>query len=184
MPRYKKEWWEKAKQFQAPLIELADLMRMLEKARDKQERVALILLYYTGARPSEIVNLKKEHVKKFRNQIAINFITLKKGLSRTIWLPLNDLTKEILEQAEKLQPDQFLLPRIRHGWNIRDLVYRVSDNTLTAYFFRHNRLSKLANKGFDIYTLRYFKGAKTITSVEPYVQMAGTPVKKLAKHLD
>lgn len=37
MPRYKKEWWEKAKQFQAPLIELADLMRMLEKARDKQE---------------------------------------------------------------------------------------------------------------------------------------------------
>jgi len=184
MPKYTKEWWEKAKQFQAPLIELSDLIKMLEKARDKQERVALILLYYTGARPSEIVNLKREHVKKFRNLICVNFITTKKGISRTIWMPFNSLTKEVIELAEKLQPEQPLLPRIRHPWNIRDLVYRVSDNTLTAYFFRHNRLTKLANRGFDVYTLRYFKGAKSIQSVEPYVQMAGTPIKKLAKYLD
>ena len=183
MPRYKKDWWVKAKQFEEKLISLEEVKQMLLRCRDWQERVCLLLLYYTGARPSELVLLRVENVRRFRNKVIVQIPTKKGGISRTIFLPLNELTKEIIDHLNR-NPSEPLIPRIKNPWNIRDMVYRVSENKYTAYFFRHNRIAKLANKGYDIYTLKHFKGAKTISSVEPYIILAGQDLRKLAKDLD
>jgi hypothetical protein len=68
-------------------------------------------------------------------------------------------------------------------WNIRDAIYRITRNEMCPYFFRHNRLTKLANEGVDIYTLKQFKGAKSLSSVEPYIVKAGSNLKKLVRKL-
>jgi len=184
MGKYKKDWWEKAKQFQVPLLNENDLREMLKKCKDKEERIILILLYYTGARPQEILELRVRDIKKERNRIAISIPTLKKGIGRRIFIPLNEITQELISFVEESPiPDLKLILKWRHSHNIRFFVYRVSDNRLTPYFFRHNRLSQLANEGVDPHTLKRFKGAKSILSVDTYLQLAGVGLKEIVKKI-
>jgi len=183
MPKYTKDWWEKAKQFQAPLLNEIDLKEMLANCKDEEERVCLILLYYTGARPQEILELRVKDVWQDRKKIAISIPTLKKGIGRTIFIPLNEITQELISFVKERPQDLKLILKWRHSYNIRDFVYRVSEKRLTPYFFRHNRISQLANAGVDPHTLRRFKGAKSILSVDPYLQLAGTGMKRIASKI-
>jgi site-specific recombinase XerD len=180
MPKYKKDWWEQAKQFQTSLLSEQNLREMLEKCKDNEEKVCLILLYYTGARPSEILALKAKDIWQDGKKIAISIPTLKKGLGRTIFIPLNDITQKLIEFVKNRPQDIKLILKWKNCGNIRDFIYRVSDKKLTPYFFRHNRISQLANAGVDPYTLKRFKGAKSLSSVEPYLQLAGVGMKRIA----
>jgi len=183
MPKYVKDWWEKAKQFQAPLLTEEDLKEMLTNCKDAEERVCLILLYYTGARPQEILELRVKDVWQDGNKIAVSIPTLKKGIGRTIFIPLNNVTQELISFVKERPKDLKLILKWRFSHNIRDFVYRISEKKLTPYFFRHNRISQLANAGVDPYTLKRFKGAKSVLSVEPYLQLAGTGMKRIANKI-
>lgn len=182
MPKYKKDWWEKAKQFKVELIDEKKLVEMLSKCQNEFEKICLILLYYTGARPSELVNLKWKNIELDKNKVKITLPTTKKGIGRTIFLPLNDYTKILIEERQFKNGEWYILP-YQKGYRIRDLIYRLSNNELTAYFFRHNRLSQLALAGVDIHTLKYFKGAKSLSSVEDYIHLGGLQVRRIANKI-
>lgn len=179
MPKYKKQWWKDAQQFKATLLGTADLLRLIDKCRNEEEAVTVLLLYYTGARPSELLGLKPSDVEAEGNLIRMQIPTLKGGSGRVIYLNKNELTGRILAFAQNCMVGR-LLP-YKRGWQIRNLVYRVSDNQLTPYFFRHNRFSIAAKEGASQYDLRYLKGAKDARSVDDYVHIAGVQTKKLAK---
>jgi site-specific recombinase XerD len=183
MPKYTKDWWLKAQQFQTSLLSEQDLREMLERCKDNEEKVCLILLYYTGARPSEILALRAKDIWQDGKKIAVSIPTLKKGLGRTIFIPLNDITQELIEFVKNRPQDIRLVLKWKNCGNIRDFVYRVSENRLTPYFFRHNRISQLANAGVDPYTLKRFKGAKSLSSVEAYLQLAGVGMKRIANKI-
>lgn len=181
MPRYTKEWWTKAKQFQTPLISRVDLERMLVRCKDTQEKCALLILYYSGCRPAELMLLKWRNIMKDDGDIRLSIPTLKGGIGRTIYFQIDDVNKLLID-AKGNDPDS-IITKWKNAWNIRDLVYGLSEKELTAYFFRHNRLSKLANAGVDPNTLKRFKGAKRLDSVEPYLQLAGIGMKDISKKI-
>lgn len=184
MGKYTKEWWAKAKQLQTELINENELLQMLSRCKDEVERICLILLYYTGARPEEILQLRVKNVELEPNVIKIGIPTVKRrGVGRTIFIPRNNITEELANYVKERPSELRLVFKWLHSWNIRDFVYRVSEKKYTAYFFRHNRLTQLAQEGVDAFTLKYFKGAKSLDSVADYVQMSGSAVRKLARKI-
>jgi len=83
----------------------------------EQSKSLLIALYYTGARPSEIVDLTAEDVvqKKYLHQwvYEIKLKTLKRGVSRSIPIPKTYLTQQFYEYTKKQFPKAFIFYSFR-----------------------------------------------------------------------
>ncbi len=169
----------------------------------KQARALFILLFYSGRRPAELLELQAQHIKKERRHIKLLLPTKKKGRYSLIYLPLNQYTKEIWEYASNKFPEQYLFWLFR-GNNVKRVRYKTKDGIkekqyieiskklwywikkwcgVTPYFFRHNRLSDLALKGADPLELMYYKGASDARSVMKYMHMSSARAKKIARYL-
>jgi integrase len=186
MPKYKKLWWNLVQQGIGRFIEIEELDLMLKRCERTIEKVLLILLYYTGARPSELLELTKENFRITEKTLFVSIPTKKRGETRTIPLPLkNPRIRLVAEFVSAISPGiKFLRSRFKNIDSVKFFVYKVSDNKYTPYFFRHNLLSILANSGASVYELKTWKGAKSIKSVEPYIRLAGTDLKKFEKVLE
>jgi integrase len=186
MPKYKKLWWDLVQQGMGRFIKIEELDLMLKRCERSIEKVMLILLYYTGARPSELLELTKENFRTTEKTLFISIPTKKRGETRTIPLPLKNPRISFVANYIDAIPSgiKFLKSRFKNIQSIKKFVYKVSDNKYTAYFFRHNLLSILANSGATVYELKTWKGAKSIKSVEPYIRLAGTDLKKFEKVLE
>jgi len=179
-----------------------EFLNAIEHKYIEHARALMILLYYTGRRPSEILELTHKDVKLYKNHIEIQFLTKKGGKGTVIMIPKDDITEELWTFFEKHvgHPDAYIFWMFRsnkvkvvNGKEYRDvsakLYYWVKKwgskvgLDVTQYFFRHNRLSDLAMKGADPYDLMYFKGAKDIKSVMPYLHISADRAKKLARLL-
>jgi integrase len=184
MPKYNKQWWNDVMQHKAKTFGIMTLKLLLKKCKDNQERMFLILLYYTGARPAELLSLTADSIDMNEGLIIIQLPTLKHGIGRTLSFNPSEYTNEALNYAKSLSIDAKLFPKWKFSWQTRDFIYKISDGQLTQYFFRHNRMSKLAAKGANIFELKEFKGARSTESVEDYVHMSGNRIKKLAEMTD
>lgn len=183
MKKYKKQWWYKVSNFESSLLTENDLVNWLGNCQSDLDKLVLLLLYYTGARPSELAMLTWGNLAVKGEVISINIPTLKRGVGRTIFIPINDKTNYLVEKIndlDKTKKDDLVLQGLK-WWNIRDRIYRITNNEMCPYFFRHNRMSQLAEAEASVYDIRYFKGAKSIASVEPYTIRAGTNTRKLAR---
>jgi integrase len=174
----------------------------------KEARVFLILLYYSGARPNEILNLKAKNASNDGVYLKVLVPGSKKGLPRSLYFQLKKpLVKECLEYCLSCMPDAFLFYHYRSGYTRKvtnrkgEVKYRLEvsnglrwyfqvwwDNVVAGgippYFLRHNRMSKLAEKGASLNELRMLKGSRTYESVMPYLHMSSRTGKTLAKKID
>lgn len=187
MPKYTKKWWEDVKQFRQATISRQDLQQFLSNCVNEEQKVYLTLLYYTGARPSELLKLRKNNIIFEEDSIKIQIPTLKRGVGRIVYLEKKDRNE--LENVENYvksleNDDEMLFKILKNGWNVRDFIYKVTENKLTPYFFRHNRFTKLAIKGVSPFILKYLKGSKTVASVETYVHVSGLEAKKIKEMID
>ena len=55
---------------------------------------------------------------------------------------------------------------------------------ITPYFLRHNRFSKLSEKGASLEEIRQIKGSKSFNSVFPYLHLSAKTAKSIAKKID
>lgn len=172
MPKYKKD----------VKMELTSeqMEKMLENLNTENHRIALILLYLTGARPSEVLTITKKDFTITDQDIKVFIKTLKRGDDRTLIFdrtstPFADRLVAYLEGAEDK------LFSFSSDARLRQIVYKASDNTVTPYTLRHNRHGKLAKEGASIYELMYWKGSKDPKSVIPYVMKSGSMVESLKK---
>jgi len=163
-------------------------------------RALVILLYYTGRRPSEVLELTHKDVKLFKNYIEIQFKTKKDGRGTIIQVPRDEITAELWRFFESNvgHPDGYVFwmfrsskKKIVNGKEYHEVTAKLwywmkkwgerAGMDITAYFFRHNRLSDLAMKGADLYDLMFVKGAKDIKSVMPYLHISENRARKIAR---
>ena len=206
MPAVKNEHYKRF--LNEGIIEILDkekfkeLLNAVEHPHLDHARALVILLYYTGRRPSEVLELTHKDVKLFKNYIEIMFRTKKDGRGTLIQLPKDEITVELWEFFEKhvAHPDAYIFwmfrsnkVRVVNGREYKDVAAKLwhwvkkwgqkAGMDITPYFFRHNRLSDLAMKGADPYDLMYFKGAKDLKSVMPYLHLSMDRAKKVARLL-
>lgn len=164
MPRYKKVIDR--------LIELDEVQLMLNRAKTLEHKVLVALLYLTGARPAEILELKARDFQVVLTDLQIRLLTKKGGYSRL--LPLNiELTPYvkdlIIPWVESMKDPDSRVFTFHTTTRIQQIIYETSEGALCPYNFRHNRLTKMAMSGANMYELMAWKGAKDSNSVKQYL---------------
>jgi site-specific recombinase XerD len=192
-------------------ISEADVKIALSRIRGshvKEGRALLIGLYYTGCRPNEMLKLKSHHVKD--NGDSYYKVLLhgsKGGLPRTIYLQKKRaMVKEFAEYCLSLPPDMYAFFHYRDNYvRLRDdkkgneksrlectnklrwffkIWFGFVPGGITPYFLRHNRFSKLSEKGASMEELRQIKGSKSFDSVYPYLHLSSKTAKSVAKKIE
>lgn len=173
----------------------------------EQGKALLILLYYTGARPNEILSLTPKDVEKEATYIVVKVPKSKRGLPRRIYLNGQlPLIRQMYAYTRSLFPDMYLFFHYRSNYkrlhqnkkggiveypdvanNLRyyfKLWFKdVFDDPIPPYYLRHSRFSKLMIDGFSVEEIRLFKGSKTVQSVMPYLHMSSRQFKKFSSKI-
>ncbi|QGH73133.1 MAG: site specific recombinase [Siphoviridae sp. ctjeG17] len=172
-----------------------------------EARNLIITLYLTGARPNEALKLKGKDFKDEGKNITISLQPSKKGLPRTIYLQRkNKLVDYLAKYGLRCYDEAYIFPHFRGGYNRkrvtkRGIIERIEyadklrywvkkwfsvlpDGTITTYFLRHNRFSRLAEAGATMEQIRLLKGARTFDSVTPYLHMSTETAKKMSKKIN
>lgn len=155
---------------------------MIEGAGNSRDMLLVALAYLTGARPSEILLLRRSDIwsEKDAMHIKLHTLKLRKGTffphERELKLPLNN--EFVMLVADILQPmagDGMLFNiGLRR---VEQIFEKLSDNRLCPYNFRHTRMTKLARVGATVDELMFWKGAANLQSVAPYLR--GKPIGRI-----
>jgi len=192
-------------------LEKEDVNYFLKKINHKfikEARTLFILMYYTGARPAEILNLTAGDIRKEgQSYLVIQTRALKNGLPRQIRLRFRAVhIKEVYDFSIGRPENMYLFPHFRSKTTrtnsyvtkkgdrkIKNYVY-VSNGLwyhfnkwfggeINPYFMRHNRFSKLMDAGASMEEVMLLKGAKSMESVRPYVHMSRKKSEEIAKKI-
>lgn len=175
---------------------------------NREGRALLITLFYTGARPVEALGLKGKDITMFKGYyVAVRLETAKKGKTRTLMLLHKDpLVRELYDYAIRCFPEALLFYHYRSEYtrktkskfgkdlerkevsdklryHIKKWFKGVIPESITTYFLRHNRFSSLAQEGVSPQDIKEFKGAKSITSVDPYIHLSTKKLTELARRI-
>jgi integrase len=193
-----------------------DTIKTMRKRNEKELIHFLIIIYYTGARPAEILKLNRESFKIEGRELSIDIQTLKRGSPRKNLIPMRHaLVKQLWQYVSSLPPytpifDKLcasrLLPSKKKDGTLSadknglqkfhtDTTYKVYnhfkhvfDGTelegIPPYYLRHSRFTAMSEKGASIQDIKYWKGAKSIDSVNPYMHRSLAQAKKTSRLID
>lgn len=170
-------------------------------------RCLVIVAYYTGARPNEYIRLRAKDISMDGRYFIIKIKGSKRGVPRSIWFKKNDLLKELYAYRAKLFPDMFIFHRfigkykrirkVKSGyketiethqkvtfWFKKWFKCLNLPDTITPYYLRHNRFSKMASKGATDRELKQVKGCKSEESISYYIHQSKDTGKKAATKID
>lgn len=200
------------------LLTTDDLVKMLDyslkapgltRYKKDEIRAALIIAFYSGARPGEIVELTRENVfyEQDNELLSVYFTTLKKGKSRRLLFSMkNPLIREFYDYAHNgriILPTQYLFQRLRRGYKLIDpktgVEYVRRDVALSraikicsacvlpggvpAYYFRHNRFSSMINDRVSVEYIMFAKGSRHISGVNPYLHLSRVAAENISESM-
>jgi len=133
MPKTNNEEYNKfIKENEIDLVDKEQLTLWLDQLTNKsrpkgcsieQAQGLLTMIYYSGARPSEIVEVcaKDINKKKYERQwvYEIRLITLKNGNTRTIPIPINKQTTQLYKYAKKYPDEHYIFYSFRKNIKIK-----------------------------------------------------------------
>lgn len=179
MPKYKKNM--------DIIIKRIEVDEMIERAENFEHKFLIAMLYLTGARPSELLDLKREDFEVYYDYINVLLRTKKRGYPRTIqlWNDAPYVRSIILPYIEYLDRENMELAfTFQTPTWVRVIVYRLSNNKYCPYNFRHSRLTKMAKAGAGPFELMQWKGAKRFDSISPYIMHSPPPREKAKLYLE
>jgi integrase len=169
-----------------------EVRRMFNKCGNDYERALIAFAWATGARPSELLEIKKEDVIVEEDKIVVflNTKKLKKGTTfqmkkrqlefdRPQGMEMNPFIEFIAEYMRCFKYDDLpIFPYTTTRW-MNKVMHRAGEAALgrqiSVYHLRHSAITREAQKNASIAGLMHFKGAKSLRSVLPYVH--ATPYK-------
>lgn len=157
-------------------MQILNIMRGVELTKRNPfypETADLIeVLLDTGARLSEILDLKYEDVNFKANLISI---WVNKG-EKPRSAPMTKRVREILEARKKINKDKpFTITRHQagHAWNwVRNKMGLKKDKEFIIHALRHTCASRLVNKGIDLYVVKEYLGHSSIQVTERYAHLS------------
>lgn len=167
------------------LIYEEDVAAMFKLAAGNYERVLLSLLWLTGARPSELLELAREDIAYDASSLTLRLKTLKLGenkknhpthrvlkFKRPSGLDSNIYMETIINHIKVMQPEGQVLPYGRRwiALVVHRLAIRATNHEISPYHFRHSVLTHMAAAHATIDELKHFKGAATIDSIMVYME--------------
>jgi len=170
------------------------LPKVIHKRHQEQAAVYVILLYWLGRRPVELIDLAEHQIQPIGGALKLSISSAKHGRDAILHLPLsNPDFKLVLNYWKKLAPRQYLFWGFRNAARVKTVSFVSNKKTgerktrvygdrakrisywvnrwtgLPPYFFRHNRYTLMAQGGASVWDIQYAKGSRTTKSVEQYI---------------
>ena len=168
-----------------------EALKMYKAAINNYERTFISLLWMTGGRINEILELKKEDISWDENELRIKIKTekLRKNrfylnqrilkLERVYGCISTIFLQTIIDMAKRAENGEKIIKR-KWQWGNK-IITRLGISELKRpicpYTFRHSRFSILAFNGYTAWQIKEIKGSKDLRSVEMYVHAVPELVK-------
>lgn len=170
-----------------------DIRKMWQNTPYESDRVILSVLWFTGARPSEVINLKRKNVlwgidengqdffqmkletKKLAKAVGYVVTTRVLTSSRPLGAKANVYIETIIRWCMKLELEDFLFVGGRTTRWLNKVMHRLSGtigHTWSVYHFRHSVFTHMARNRASLSALMDWKGAAHPSSVMRYIHAA------------
>jgi len=166
------------------IVRAEDFEKMYRFCRDLKERNLLFILYSTGARPSEILEMKREDVEIHDDRVIFHIITKKvrkKGMEKKFIIDKRHLVLKLPREHPYIKNLERFVSKFEEGQRLfrmtrrtmHNIISRISRDalgiSLCPYNFRHSFFTRFIESGGRIEEAQYLKGARDMRSVMPYL---------------
>jgi integrase/recombinase XerD len=132
------------------IITFEEFVLIMKDIPNLKQKTYTILLYSTGIRISELLNIKLIEVNLNSNRIFIH--TLKHGKNREV--PIHETTRKYIDAyLKKYSPKEYLFENPKGGkyskTSVRNVLHKAEKTTgkiVTPHSFRHQYITKVVNK--------------------------------------
>ena len=164
-----------------------EVQKLINSTETKKSRLIISLLYSSGLRVSEIVNLKPEDIDFEQN---IGKVRKGKGSKDRMFIISNSLNKDINSYLKKrnnkyvFSKDKPLTTR-----NIQKIVKHAREKTginkrVTPHTLRHSFATHLLEQGTDIRIIQSLLGHSSLNTTQIYTHVSTEQIKKIENPLD
>lgn len=168
-----------------PLIEILsveEVRDLIANTQNLKHKAILATLYYTGARISELLNIKIENIcnEIFDDEkyYKINIVCGKGSKGRSVPVPVEliELLREYYTK-EKYKPESFIFESYGKKYSassVRKIIIKNYKGRKRVYphLFRHSFATHLVDKGIQLVKLQRLLGHKSMNSVMLYVHLS------------
>lgn len=164
-----------------------EIKKLLDSAETKKSRLIISLLYSSGLRVSEVVNLKPQHID-FEEKIG--WVRKGKGSKDRMFILSEQLGKEIQNYLKKrnntyvFSKDKPLTTR-----NLQKIVKHTKQKAginkkVTPHTLRHSFATHLLEAGNDIRIIQALLGHASLNTTQIYTHLSSEQFKKVQNPLD
>lgn len=156
---------------------------------NKRNKLIVYLLYVTGLRVSELVNIKLEDIDKYNKKIKIlgkgnkeRFVFYEKECS----ILLEDYLKNVREKLNSNQSKYLLLNKFGNKLStrmIRNILNNIKVGTgiehIHPHMIRHTFATSMLNNGADLMTVKELLGHESINTTSIYTHVTNEKIKEI-----
>jgi len=171
------------------ILSIEEVRRLIEVTKNVKHKLIIKLIYGTGLRVSEIINLKKRDLHFDEKLIKINLGKGKKD--RFVTLPESILAE--LENFSKIGDSKYLFESQRGGnLTSKSIQLILSTNAKKAgikkrvypHLLRHSFATHLLEAGTDLRIIQKLLGHSDIKTTQIYTQISQASIKNIKSPLD
>ncbi len=164
-----------------------EVRQMIDSADNQKSRLIISLLYSTGLRVSELVNLKVEDVN-FNDRSG--WVRRGKGAKDRLFILPENLTKELQEYLNgKTHKFIFSKEEPLTTRNIQKIIKGTKTRAgiskrVTPHTLRHSFATHLLEQGTDIRVIQTLLGHSSLSTTQVYAHVSSDMIRKVVNPLD
>jgi len=170
------------------VVSRENIKRILESATNIKHKVIIELLYSSGLRLSELINLKRNDLDFDRNIINVK---LGKGNKDRVTLMSESLKLDLLKYYSSYEFKTEYVLEGRNGNYTKKSVQKVLESfgkkvgiRLTPHMLRHSFATHLLEAGTDIRYIQKLLGHSDLKTTEIYTRVSNKDLSKIRNPLD
>ncbi len=165
-----------------------EVIKLINSAQTKKSKLILQLLYSSGLRVSELVNLKSNDLDFNEN---IGWVRKGKGKKDRMFILSKKLSNKLKKFIEKRKNWNFVFSEKKPltTRNIQKIVQKAALNSgigkeAHPHTLRHCYATHLLENGIDIRKIQILLGHSSLSTTERYTHVSSTELKKVSSPLD
>ncbi len=165
-----------------------DIKKMIAATTNLKHRLVIQMLYSTGIRVNELVNLKKEDINVERNTVTV---ISGKGKKDRITVLSESIKNELLKYALQTNKKYLFQGRgekypVKTIQKILDTARRKAGmlRKVTPHMLRHSFATHLLEQGTDIRYIQKLLGHEQLTTTQIYTKVSNAELNKIKNPLD
>lgn len=165
-----------------------EVIKLIDSSSTKKSKLIIQLLYSSGLRVSELVNLKSSDLNLKENT---GWVRLGKGKKDRMFILSKKIPGKLKKYIEKHPENQFIFSKENPltTRNIQKIVQKAAHKAginkhVHCHTLRHSYATHLLENGIDIRKIQILLGHGSLSTTERYTHVSSSELKKISSPLD